>query len=77
MQNTVKLHFKFRLLFFNRSDKRMTLPSRFQKEVHTHLSRNPQQSPGESASFFLTSLEQSRKLGPIQMKQIILTTQNV
>ncbi|KAF7229828.1 tudor domain-containing protein 7B isoform X3 [Nothobranchius furzeri] len=24
-------------------DKRMTLPSRFQKEVHTHLSRNPQQ----------------------------------
>ncbi|XP_060730616.1 tudor domain-containing protein 7B isoform X3 [Tachysurus vachellii] len=29
----------------DRSDKRMTLPSRFQKEVHTHLSRNPQQSP--------------------------------
>ncbi|XP_053485196.1 tudor domain-containing protein 7B isoform X1 [Ictalurus furcatus] len=29
---------------FFRSDKRMTLPSRFQKEVHTHLSRNPQQS---------------------------------
>ncbi|XP_007248068.3 tudor domain-containing protein 7B isoform X1 [Astyanax mexicanus] len=28
----------------DRSDKRMTLPSRFQKEVHAHLSRNPQQS---------------------------------
>ncbi|KAL0970034.1 hypothetical protein UPYG_G00236210 [Umbra pygmaea] len=27
-----------------RSDKRMTLPSRFQKEVHTHLSRNTQSS---------------------------------
>ncbi|XP_055067271.2 tudor domain-containing protein 7B isoform X1 [Misgurnus anguillicaudatus] len=27
-----------------RQDKRMTLPSRFQKEVLTHLSRNPQQS---------------------------------
>ncbi|XP_051566560.1 tudor domain-containing protein 7B [Myxocyprinus asiaticus] len=27
-----------------RSDKRMTLPSRFQKEVHAHLSRNPQHS---------------------------------
>lgn len=25
-------------------DKRMTLPSRFQKEVHAHLSRNPQQT---------------------------------
>ncbi|KAL6118762.1 tdrd7 [Pungitius sinensis] len=25
-----------------RSEKRMTLPSRFQKEVHAHLSRNPQ-----------------------------------
>jgi len=34
-------------LFFCRSDKRMTLPSRFQKEVHTHLSRNSQQSNGE------------------------------
>uniref|UniRef100_A0A8B9LHM3 Tudor domain-containing protein 7B n=1 Tax=Astyanax mexicanus TaxID=7994 RepID=A0A8B9LHM3_ASTMX len=30
---------------FFRSDKRMTLPSRFQKEVHAHLSRNPQQTP--------------------------------
>ncbi|TSL40974.1 Tudor domain-containing protein 7B [Bagarius yarrelli] len=29
----------------DRSDKRMTLPSRFQKEVHTHLSRNQQQNP--------------------------------
>ncbi|XP_028973807.2 tudor domain-containing protein 7B isoform X1 [Esox lucius] len=28
-----------------RSDKRMTLPSRFQKEVHAHLSRNTQNSP--------------------------------
>ncbi|KAL7875921.1 hypothetical protein AOLI_G00108840 [Acnodon oligacanthus] len=28
----------------DRSDKRMTLPSRFQKEVHAHLSRNLQQS---------------------------------
>ncbi|XP_031440509.1 tudor domain-containing protein 7B isoform X2 [Clupea harengus] len=28
----------------DRSDKRMTLPSRFQKEVHAHLSRNPQQT---------------------------------
>ncbi|XP_041926622.1 tudor domain-containing protein 7B isoform X1 [Alosa sapidissima] len=28
----------------DRPDKRMTLPSRFQKEVHAHLSRNPQQS---------------------------------
>ncbi|KAM4611894.1 tudor domain-containing protein 7B [Polymixia lowei] len=27
-----------------KSDKRMTLPSRFQKEVHAHLSRNSQQS---------------------------------
>uniref|UniRef100_A0A7N8X5H8 Tudor domain containing 7 b n=1 Tax=Mastacembelus armatus TaxID=205130 RepID=A0A7N8X5H8_9TELE len=27
-----------------KSDKRMSLPSRFQKEVHAHLSRNPQQS---------------------------------
>ncbi|XP_076580913.1 tudor domain-containing protein 7B isoform X2 [Chaetodon auriga] len=27
-----------------KSDKRMTLPSRFQKEVHAHLSRNPQQT---------------------------------
>ncbi|KAF3697614.1 Tudor domain-containing protein 7B [Channa argus] len=27
-----------------KSDKRMTLPSRFQKEVQAHLSRNPQQS---------------------------------
>ncbi|XP_062372660.1 tudor domain-containing protein 7B isoform X3 [Sardina pilchardus] len=27
----------------DRPDKRMTLPSRFQKEVHAHLSRNPQQ----------------------------------
>ncbi|XP_060771331.1 tudor domain-containing protein 7B isoform X2 [Neoarius graeffei] len=32
----------------DRSDKRMTLPSRFQKEVHTHLSRNPQQSHAPS-----------------------------
>ncbi|KAK3568005.1 hypothetical protein QTP86_028605 [Hemibagrus guttatus] len=32
----------------DRSDKRMTVPSRFQKEVHTHLSRNPQQSPAPS-----------------------------
>ncbi|XP_057192988.1 tudor domain-containing protein 7B isoform X2 [Triplophysa rosa] len=31
-----------------RSDKRMTLPSRFQKEVHAHLSRNPQQSNAPS-----------------------------
>ncbi|XP_077085655.1 tudor domain-containing protein 7B isoform X2 [Siphateles boraxobius] len=31
-----------------RSDKRMTLPSRFQKEVHSHLSRNPQQSNAPS-----------------------------
>uniref|UniRef100_A0A671UY67 Tudor domain containing 7 b n=1 Tax=Sparus aurata TaxID=8175 RepID=A0A671UY67_SPAAU len=28
----------------SRPDKRMTLPSRFQKEVHAHLSRNPQQT---------------------------------
>ncbi|KAF5905436.1 tudor domain-containing protein 7B-like, partial [Clarias magur] len=32
------------ILTSDRSDKRMTLPSRFQKEVHAHLSRNPQQS---------------------------------
>uniref|UniRef100_A0A8C1E1B7 Tudor domain containing 7 b n=1 Tax=Cyprinus carpio carpio TaxID=630221 RepID=A0A8C1E1B7_CYPCA len=31
--------------FFSRSDKRMTLPSRFQKEVHAHLSQNQQQTP--------------------------------
>lgn len=31
-----------------RSEKRMTLPSRFQKEVHAHLSRNPQQVGGKS-----------------------------
>ncbi|XP_051579424.1 tudor domain-containing protein 7B-like isoform X2 [Myxocyprinus asiaticus] len=30
------------------SDKRMTLPSKFQKEVHAHLSRNPQQSNASS-----------------------------
>uniref|UniRef100_A0A8C1G2K1 Tudor domain-containing protein 7B-like n=1 Tax=Cyprinus carpio TaxID=7962 RepID=A0A8C1G2K1_CYPCA len=30
-----------------RSDKRMTLPSRFQKEVHAHLSQNQQQSNGK------------------------------
>ncbi|XP_069578651.1 tudor domain-containing protein 7B [Brachyistius frenatus] len=28
----------------DKPDKRMTLPSRFQKEVHAHLSRNPQQT---------------------------------
>ncbi|KAM4564548.1 tudor domain-containing protein 7B isoform 2-T2 [Fundulus diaphanus] len=28
----------------DKPDKRMTLPTRFQKEVHTHLSRNPQQT---------------------------------
>ncbi|XP_026792344.3 tudor domain-containing protein 7B isoform X1 [Pangasianodon hypophthalmus] len=33
---------------YDRSDKRMTLPSRFQKEVHTHLSRNPQHSHAPS-----------------------------
>ncbi|KTG39590.1 hypothetical protein cypCar_00006364, partial [Cyprinus carpio] len=31
-----------------RSDKRMTLPSRFQKEVHAHLSQNQQQSNAPS-----------------------------
>uniref|UniRef100_A0A7N8YDZ0 Tudor domain containing 7 b n=1 Tax=Mastacembelus armatus TaxID=205130 RepID=A0A7N8YDZ0_9TELE len=31
-------------LLYQRSDKRMSLPSRFQKEVHAHLSRNPQSS---------------------------------
>ncbi|XP_056156296.1 tudor domain-containing protein 7B [Lampris incognitus] len=31
-----------------KSDKRMTLPSRFQKEVHAHLSRNSQQSSSPS-----------------------------
>ncbi|KAI1888320.1 hypothetical protein AGOR_G00183800 [Albula goreensis] len=31
-----------------RSDKRMTLPSRFQKEVQAHLSRNPQQTSTSS-----------------------------
>uniref|UniRef100_A0AAR2LWL1 Tudor domain-containing protein 7B n=1 Tax=Pygocentrus nattereri TaxID=42514 RepID=A0AAR2LWL1_PYGNA len=36
--------------YFFRSDKRMTLPSRFQKEVHAHLSRNPQQSNGNPYS---------------------------
>ncbi|KAI5104357.1 tudor domain-containing protein 7B, partial [Silurus meridionalis] len=48
MQNTMSLHFRFTPLHFSRSDKRMTLPSRFQKEVHTHLSRNPQQSHAPS-----------------------------
>ncbi|KAG9345457.1 hypothetical protein JZ751_008601 [Albula glossodonta] len=32
----------------NLSDKRMTLPSRFQKEVQAHLSRNPQQTSTSS-----------------------------
>ncbi|KAM9836438.1 tudor domain-containing protein 7B [Aulostomus maculatus] len=31
-----------------KSDKRMTLPSRFQKEVHAHLSRNSQQTSSPS-----------------------------
>ncbi|KAJ8397839.1 hypothetical protein AAFF_G00435280 [Aldrovandia affinis] len=31
-----------------RSDKRMTLPSRFQKEVQAHLSKNPQQTSAPS-----------------------------
>lgn len=39
---------KFRPLPISRSDKRMTLPSRFQKEVRTHLSRDPEQIHGES-----------------------------
>uniref|UniRef100_A0A6Q2ZES8 Tudor domain-containing protein 7B n=1 Tax=Esox lucius TaxID=8010 RepID=A0A6Q2ZES8_ESOLU len=34
----------FLSVFLSRSDKRMTLPSRFQKEVHAHLSRNTQNS---------------------------------
>uniref|UniRef100_A0A8C2IVM3 Tudor domain-containing protein 7B n=1 Tax=Cyprinus carpio TaxID=7962 RepID=A0A8C2IVM3_CYPCA len=36
------------LFVFSRSDKRMTLPSRFQKEVHAHLSQNQQQSNAPS-----------------------------
>uniref|UniRef100_A0A8C9TJ78 Tudor domain containing 7 a n=1 Tax=Scleropages formosus TaxID=113540 RepID=A0A8C9TJ78_SCLFO len=34
-----------------RSDKKVTLPSRFQKEVQAHLSRNPQQIGGNSSSY--------------------------
>uniref|UniRef100_A0A8C1GKC4 Tudor domain-containing protein 7B n=1 Tax=Cyprinus carpio TaxID=7962 RepID=A0A8C1GKC4_CYPCA len=37
----------FRIHYIENVYKRMTLPSRFQKEVHAHLSQNQQQSNGE------------------------------
>lgn len=55
----------------------MTLPSRFQKEVHTHLSRNPQYSHGESFFIFISLVQQGRKLGPVPMKQNILTMKDL
>ncbi|XP_028998403.1 tudor domain-containing protein 7B isoform X2 [Betta splendens] len=50
-----------------KSDKRMTLPARFQKEVHAHLSRNPQQS---SAPVNLNESLGSGKAKPYNPQQI-------